>query len=392
MTGHADLSPSGAHRWMRCPGSVALCRGLPREDSVYSREGTFAHAVAAACLQEGVDAAQKIGHTDEEFVVDEEMAGYVQVYLDAVRSTAQLMDGDLLVEQRVAVSEHVYGTADAIVYSDDETHVFDFKYGKGQLVTARGNEQLLTYQLGAHKASTASRSMAHPSTGHIVQPRCTQAEHLWRSSTVSTGYLLETWASALSKAEEDAMRPDAPLVPGDHCQFCPAKNFCPKLRDRALETVQSVFTNLDLTAAPVRPPSPATLTPKQISVALAGEKLVTAWFKGVNEMAEDMLARGIDVPGWKLIAVESNRKWRDDSASGPTADALRALGLEPFVPAKLISPSVAERALTKQHGRKASIELLEPFYHREVTGRSVASSGDPRPALLAANPFVPLEN
>ena len=47
MSAHARLSPSGAHRWMRCPGSVALEAPFPDNSNRYSAEGTLAHDLAA---------------------------------------------------------------------------------------------------------------------------------------------------------------------------------------------------------------------------------------------------------------------------------------------------------------------------------------------------------
>ena len=44
---HARLSPSAAERWLSCPASVRVIESLPRErsDTVYTREGTAAHAL-----------------------------------------------------------------------------------------------------------------------------------------------------------------------------------------------------------------------------------------------------------------------------------------------------------------------------------------------------------
>ena len=44
-TSHANLSASGAHRWMVCPGSVKLEEGFTDTGSPYAKEGTLAHAV-----------------------------------------------------------------------------------------------------------------------------------------------------------------------------------------------------------------------------------------------------------------------------------------------------------------------------------------------------------
>ena len=53
---HAILSPSSSHRWITCPGSVALSKNEPKTTSTYSDEGTAAHHLAAECLNRDVNA------------------------------------------------------------------------------------------------------------------------------------------------------------------------------------------------------------------------------------------------------------------------------------------------------------------------------------------------
>ena len=43
MTKHAVASPSGAAKWMGCPGSLAMEQGIPNVGSKYSDAGTAAH-------------------------------------------------------------------------------------------------------------------------------------------------------------------------------------------------------------------------------------------------------------------------------------------------------------------------------------------------------------
>jgi hypothetical protein len=84
------LSPSGADRWMVCPGSVALEEPFPDDSNEYSEEGTCAHSVGAACLLEGRPASAYIGRRFDvgpckTYEFREDMAEPVQRYVDSIR-------------------------------------------------------------------------------------------------------------------------------------------------------------------------------------------------------------------------------------------------------------------------------------------------------------------
>lgn len=58
----------------------------------------------------------------------------------------------ILVEQRLDFSKYVpegYGTGDCVIIADGTLSVIDYKRGKGILVEAEKNPQMLCYALGA---------------------------------------------------------------------------------------------------------------------------------------------------------------------------------------------------------------------------------------------------
>ena len=135
MTAHAALGASNAHRWLICAGSVKAERGLPNTSSSFAIEGTTAHDLGELVLTTNDSVLDTFD--------DQEMAEYVRIYTDYVRSLCMASDM-VLIEERVDYSAWVsegFGTADAIVLNGDTLHVVDLKYGMGVQVFAENNPQ-----------------------------------------------------------------------------------------------------------------------------------------------------------------------------------------------------------------------------------------------------------
>jgi hypothetical protein len=142
MSKHAELSPSSAARWMVCPGSVALSRGLPDTSSSFAEYGSDGHQLGEICLTTGANAKDLLGRKmDYGNVVDDDMARMVQVYLDYVRQIVATTGGQLFVERSLPIGQitgedGATGTADAVIVTDDELIIVDLKMGRGVRVDA----------------------------------------------------------------------------------------------------------------------------------------------------------------------------------------------------------------------------------------------------------------
>ena len=220
---HAKFSASGSAKWFLCAGSIEAERGLPNKSSIYADEGTAAHELGEICLTMGDRASEWVGKQlidNNAVTVTQEMADYVQVYVDYVKSKK----GMVLVEQFVDFS-HVapqgFGTCDSLVMDNDTLHVIDLKYGKGVRVDAENNTQALLYAIGAIDSHSWVAFKTIVIT--IVQPRL---DHI--SEWVIGIDELNAWAERLKQAAERASLPDAPRTPGKkQCQWCRAKATCP---------------------------------------------------------------------------------------------------------------------------------------------------------------------
>lgn len=366
MTTHAVLSPSSAARWMRCPGSVALSKGLPDNSSRDANEGTAAHELAAMCLTNNLDAVAYLGRLIGGFTVDIDMASAVQVYVDFVRR----ITGDRYVEQRLSIShitaeKDAAGTSDAVVLDtdNDTLWVVDLKFGRGVKVFAENNEQLQIYALAALEEYGFLFEPAKVCVA-IVQPRIDHID-VWELTTDELrgfGVLASDAARATSEA-------DAPLVPGTkQCKFCRAKATCPALRQQVVEQFECL-----------QPPADG--DSGQLATAMSKVDLIEDWCRAVRAETERRLFAGEAVSGWKLVAGRrGSRKWSDETGAIEVMKSMR-MRQDQMFDFKVISPTTAEKLAKAGEIGERQWPRLQSLITQDEGRPSVAPESDKRQAL-----------
>ena len=227
---HAQLGASSAHRWIACPGSVQLSSGRPTYETEHSRRGTVAHHVIERCLKENLKSKVFLGTEIDGIEVDENMVESTQVFLDYITTLTKIPGAIWFSERQFSLAKlnppaAMFGTADVIVYlpSLRQLHVPDYKNGSGVVVEAKGNPQLRYYGLGAllELQDELGPVPVDEIILTIVQPNAFHPAGVVRSDHIAYTELLD-FADELIAAAKRTGDPDAPLVAGSHCRFCPA--------------------------------------------------------------------------------------------------------------------------------------------------------------------------
>ncbi|HIC9076736.1 TPA: DUF2800 domain-containing protein [Klebsiella aerogenes] len=384
---HARLSPSSAHRWMRCPGSLALESTQPDKSSAFAEEGTRAHELAEKILNGRLQGFEHQGGTDPE------MHDYVLRYVDAVWTLAE--GNELMAEQRVDFShivgvENSFGTADAVVIVGNELQIHDLKYGRGVQVDAEQNEQLQLYALGAleqfnllYDFDSVRLFIHQPRLNHVSEWALSveELEAFGQRAQEAAANVIVMFN--IAECEGVNTLPLENFTPGEkQCRFCKASAICTAREQFHMQTVAGDFDDLTapigelVTGAIARVPM---LTNEQLAEIYGQADFLESWLKAIRDRVNSELNAGHPVPGFKLVTgKQGNRAWRNEVEAEELLKSFR-LKQDQMYSQKVISPTQAEKLLKKESPRRWT--KVEALITRSDGKPTIAPESDPRPAL-----------
>ena len=377
MTAHARLSASSAHRWLACPPSVRYASD--GKTSIHAATGTFAHSIAARCLEQDAPASDFFlkRETVDGFEVecDLEMVAAVQDYLDDIAD--DLKPGDQtfvevrLVDALSRIDPDLGGTADHARYRPETKHLLvrDFKYGSGVYVDADDNAQMKLYALGV---MLAIEKNVKDVTLRIIQPRFEGAKPV-RDWHFKASDILD-FVADVKDAANASRTEGATYKAGDHCKFCPGARVCPELEKRSHAIIGAEFDFMEqkVTTLP-------TYEPRRLADALTSIPPIKERIKAIEEFAYTEATAGKTIPGFKLVEKRATRKWK---STGDVIEWAEKVAVDPYAPRELLSPAQLEKVLLKdapKGKKKQAGAVLEPFVERVSSGTALVPVSDDRP-------------
>lgn len=371
-TQHALLSASSAHRWLHCTGSPLLEKDFPDSTSVYAQEGTLAHELCELKLKKYTTVMPKGTYTRAHNKImkselwQNEMESTSETYLEYVKEIMLSCEiaPAVLIEKRVDFSRYVpegFGTADCLILAGDTLHVVDYKHGKGVVVDADHNPQMMLYALGAmSELSLLYRFKFVHMT--IVQPRVSNISEF----TMTAEELIEWGETVVKPKAEAAISGKGEFEAGDWCRFCRAKQQC-KTR---YESNDSLYPELS------ERHDPRLITLAELGEYLKRGKDMAAWLEDMKEYALSESLAGADVPGWKAVEGRGSRAFTDTDGA---VDILIKNGIDESVlyERRVLTLAQMEKAV----GKKAFGELVGDLVVKNPGKPTLVEESDKRPRI-----------
>lgn len=343
-TAHAVYAPSAAHRWAMEDGCTASAEAIAhlgeQEEGEEAAEGTRAH--------DELERVLKGGEPDPDH-----SAAYAVAL--AVNYVEQLPPGRMWIEQRVRLTDEIWGRCDVAHWHAESATltIVDLKNGQ-RAVDVEENEQLRIY--------AAASIQTHQLPAVFIRYAVVQPND-WRPFVSRVKQDYETASTLFAFASRVAAIPAGPkqFVAGHQCRDCPLFGRCEASIDM-LTNIGALFSGLVM---------PANVHPDQVAMFLALQKPVEDTYKNFKKYWEGQAIKNGAPAGMKIVATEPHRAWLNPVAA--KALILEKIGLEALdvpTPAQAIKRGLDE----------ATVHAMAP---RPDGGPALAFANDKRKPFVA---------
>ena len=307
---HSMWSPSNAHRWIKCSGSVIESIGVKKKPAGKpAQEGTKAHKFGEQVL---------LGEIELEEIEDDEMREGVSVYNAACEEIFnEFNNPGFAVESSIDLSSIIprnapeewtcFGNADCIIWDEDNKEppvIIDFKYGR-KLVEVCNNDQLMLYAYGV--VQDLEYDGPHVRVV-IVQPRAAHKDGPVRECVVSLKQLeahAKTCTGAINRGTDEEPYKGA----GDWCMYCVLQPRC----QTAMRMTQEVAA-IDFDDDAFNPVPVDQMTDLQIATVIKYKKAIENWMNEVYDEALPRARGGHEYPHMKLVRNSGRASFKSEEA------------------------------------------------------------------------------
>ena len=368
---HSKYGGSGASIWVPCNASIAMSDGMPFytqdyddiEDDKPAALGNAAHDVSEFCMKIGGTAYDLIGvpfnkskNHPTGFVVDNEMAEAVMLYVGFLRSLEIQYGTKCRIEQRVYMSSvrgDVFGTSDGIFIFGDTLYIIDYKHGFVTVEVAH-NIQVLFYAVAALDTFGLWGKIKHVKST-IVQPR---ADHI-DGAIRHHDYTIAEVRSAQQLLKQSVLNPNLVPQPGSHCKYCPASGYC---RPRIMRTLQLAYSDKPLDQ----------ITLKETEVIFNEISVIKKNLEKIEKRMLNHARIGNNINGWKLVSAMKHFVCTDEKAYIEEA-VQSGVSRDKLYQEKLLSKSRVYKVVNQN--------ILDKYFIKPTAASSLVRMSDSRPAL-----------
>lgn len=374
---HSKLAPSGAERWVNCPGSL-IFNELPGKETVYSKEGTLAHEAAEKALYNAP--------LNNNTYSDDMIAG-AQVYKQSIDDfwtnnniKLNVWETEKAVELQPITTEKGCGRIDYIGTGEKCILIADYKFGM-EKVEVTDNLQLWLY-MAAYVTGQQKEHISFKDYTFcimIVQPRINYVE-----TQIKNYRELAEIARFLNIAAKRALIEEK--LPVEYRTFSPCKKCCQYCKGSG-QCAAEASQNLSY-AGIAEKFNNSTLENADLSRIYKHLPDIKKYIENVENVVKDKMTIGEVIPGFKMVQGRHlPKRWVNEESA---IEFLKGQNLEEkqIFTYKIITPTAAEKLCNKADFKSfAALNVSSPFGNPVIVSES-----DKREAIKINNNVITTEN